>query len=369
MRATLSDRVTVDDNPLMTDGGTDHVYNNTATADVAADLRGPRMTLGLTFGADNNTYHGPGADAVPDSNNYRAGVTATSRGPRFDYAANAAYRREAVQQAELLDTGVTTGDADRVSQTVGGMVGWQRNPRDRVEGTVGFEDVDFRGEADTTGRRNPYQAVTIGGSHIRQLNPRDTFTTELTGRFMDAADAQNTKSQTYDVRGAWERRRSTAVTTRMGGGVGVTLRDFDNEDDATIREDATDTTLSLLAGITYAIPRVTLSFDLEQGFEPTARGTMAQRVDATGAATYELRPNVRARFDAVYSASWYEVDFLPSGSADRAYLTVGPGIEWRFLPAWTLNAGYRFRHLDDADGTARGNQIFAQVSWNWTLLR
>ncbi|NBR30325.1 MAG: hypothetical protein EBT83_18255, partial [Betaproteobacteria bacterium] len=177
MRATLSDRVTVDDNPLLTDGGADHVYNNTATADVAAELRGPRMTLGFTLGADNNTYHGPGADAVPDSNNYRASVTATSRGPRFDYSASAGYRREAVQQAELLDTGATTGDADRVSQMVNGTVGWQRNTRDRIEGTVGYEDVDFRSEADTTGRRNPYNAVNIGGSYIRQLNPRDTFTT------------------------------------------------------------------------------------------------------------------------------------------------------------------------------------------------
>ncbi len=368
-RATIGDRITVDDNPLMAPGSNDHVFNNTVMADLAADWRSPRMTLGLTLGADHNTYYGPGADTMPDSNNYRAGVAASSRGPRFDYSANANYRREAVQQAELLDTGATTGDADRIGKTVSGMMGWQRSARDRIEGTAGFEDVDFQGDPDPSGRRNPFNAVTIGGAHIRQLTPRDTFTTELTARFMDADDTLNSKSQTYELTGTLERQRSAAITTRFGGGLGLAQREFDDEDDASIRRDATDPALTLLAGITYTIPRVTLSFDLEQGFEPTARGTMAQRLAASAAATYELRPTVRARFDAEYSAAWYEVEFLPSGAADRQYLTFGPGIEWRFQPNWTFNAGYRFRHLEDGDGTANGNQIFAQVTWNLTPLR
>jgi hypothetical protein len=368
-RATLADRITYDDNPLMAEDPDGYVWNNTAMADLGVDLRGPRLTLGLTGGADHNTYSGPGADAIPDSTNYRAGVTLDSRGPRIDYGARANYRREAVQQAEVLDTGATTGNADRISKSVGATIGYQRNSRDRIEGNAGFEDVDFRGDPDPTGRRNPYDVTTLGGAFIRQLTPRDTFTAEVTGTFMDADDAVNTRSQTYEVNGLLERQRSPAITTRIGAGFGLIQREFDDEDDADIRLDATDTSLTFLAGITYTIPRVTLSFDLENGFEPTARGTMAQRLSATGEAAYELRQNLTTTFTVQYSAAWYEVDFLPSGSADRSYLTVGPGIAWRFLPDWTLSAGYRFRHLSVAEGDANGNQIFAQLSWSPTLLR
>jgi opacity protein-like surface antigen len=337
----------------------------TVQADLTVNRRGPRTTLGFEAGAEHNMHEGD-AD-IPDGTDWRVALTLADRGPLSTATARADYRRDAVHQTELLDTGVLGGDAERVTKSISGTYNRTLSARDRLETNAGFTDVDFEG--DVSDLRSPYRAINLGIGLVRTLSPRDTASARLSSTIMNADDPRDTNSTSLTAMFGLEHRRTQQLTLRLGAGVGAVRRTRDTLADPDLRDTETDPTLTLDMGATYTLPRLTLSASLTQGFSPSALGELNVTRTITGDAAYALTPAARLTFTVMQTSSYADVDFLPIDDARRHYISLGPGVTWQFMPDWRLSAGYRFRHREGGAGTASSNVVFASVAYNFTIAR
>lgn len=366
-RAGVTGRVAYDDNFLMAPANEQAVTTTTVGANLVVNSRGPRSTVGFEVGADHNMHDGEGAAAVPDATDWRAALTYNDRGPRSATGLRADYRRTAVNQSELLDTGALGGDAERISKSVSGTYRVTLNARDRLETNAGFTDVDFEGDVSTL--RNPYRSVDLGIGLVRSLSPRDTGTARLTSTIMEADDTRDTKSMSLGAMFSIEHRRTQQLTLKFGAGLGAVRRTRDTLADPDIRSTETDPTLTLDLGATYTLPRLTLSAGLVQGFSPSARGELNVTRTITGDAAYAVTQATRATFTVVQTSSYADVDLLPIQDGRRHYISLGPGVTWQIAPAWAFSAGYRYRQRDGAAGSANSNLVFASIAYNFTIAR
>lgn len=365
VRATAAERVVADDNIRLEEDSRGWVFGSTTSLGLDVDSRSPLVGINLDLGADYNHFVGPGADSDLDSLDWRAGLGLDRRFLRGEVGARVEYRRQAVRESELEDTGATEAD-DAERESILGRVtaAYDVSSVDRVDGTVEVRDVSFNQDQQSD-LRNPFQSVSATARWARELTPRDTGTAILRSIYFDADDRFQTTSQSYSIGALYEQRATPRLTWFAGAAVGVVDEERDTSGGG--RDSSLSPALNLDVGGSYTLERVLIELALSQGLEPSATGRLRQQRLLRANLEYQATSDTVVSLTAFNVSQRADTEFTLFDEYDREFTTVEARIAWLLLPDLRFTTGYRFRHDDTGDG-ATSNAVFATLSYGFSLL-
>ena len=364
VRATAAERVMLDDNIRLEQDSDGWVFGSTTSLGLDVDSRGPLVGINLDLGADYNHFTGPGASSDLNSLDWHAGLGVDRRFLRGEVGARAEYRRQAVRESELEDTGATEGDAERESILGRVTAAYDVSSVDRVDGTVEVRDVSFD-EDQPSDLRNPFLSASATMRWARELTPRETGTAILRSIYFDADDRFQTTSQSYSIGGLYEQRATPRLTWFAGVGVGVVDEERDTAGGG--RDSSLSPALNLDVGGSYTLERILIELALSQGMEPSATGRLRQQRLLRANLEYEAATDTVVAVTAFNVSQRADTEFTLFDEYDREYTVLEGRIAWLLLPDLRFATGYRFRHDDGGDG-ASSHAVFATLSYGFSLL-
>lgn len=363
VRATASERVLVDDNIRLEPDSDGWVFGSTTSLGLDVDSKGPLVGVSLDLGADYNHFAGPGASSDLNSLDWFAGLGLERRFIQTEVGARAEYRKQAVRESELEDTGATEGEADRESILGSLRAAHDVTSVDQIEGIVEVRDVSFD-EEQPSPLRNPFVATTATMRWAHDFSSRETGTAIVRAIYYDADDQFNTTSQSYSVGALYEQRATPRLTWFGGAAVGFVEEERDT---ASGRDSSVDPALNLDVGGTYTLERTVIEVSLSQGMQPSATGRLRQQRELRANVDYEVTSDTTVSFLASHISQRAETEFTLFEEYDREFTILEGRIGWRLLPDLRFSTGYRFRHDDTGEG-AMSHAVFATLSYGFSLL-
>lgn len=366
VRSTVAEKLQYDDNIRLEPNPSGGVFGSTTSLDVAAERRTPRATLGLDFGADYNHFWGPGASSELNSLDWSTGLGGETRTARATLGGRLGYARAAVRESELLDTGATRGDTDRVIKSAAANISYAQTSRDTLGADLLLEDITFEG--DDSELRNPFREAELNLRWVRALTARASGGVVVGAAASDSDDKVDTFGRKFNAGVVYEERRSPRLTFRFDARLGVAIQDRNNtERGVTTRESEASPTFEFDTGLTYALARSSVSVGVAQQVQTTAAGGQQQVRSASVGYNYELTPQATWKVTGDLVSQRSSISVVPFvGDSDRTFAALGTQVSWRFVPDWTIAAGYRFRYDDDFDGEATSNAVFTTLSYSFT---
>lgn len=360
VKSAVAERLYADDNIRLEPDSQGWVFGSTTSLNVDVESRTPVLGVGLNLGLDYNRFWGPGSTNDLNSLDWLVGAGVDRRYIRTELGARAQYRRQAVRESELEDTGQTVGDAERATSEASFSAAYDVSAVDRADAVLQALYVTFE-DADDNPQLNPFFATSLTTRWARKLSDRETGTAKVDFIYYDSENAADTTSQSVIAGGLYEVQVTPRLKLLGGAGFGFVneQRDAGNRG----RVSSLSPALNFELGAIYTLERTTIEASLIQNMEPSAGGNLRQQREARVDFAYRTSETTTLNLAALHISQRTDPDLSPVGDFDREYTSAEAGLLWRILPALNLFTGYRFRYEDDEPGTAYSHAVFAGLRY------
>ncbi len=366
----VQERIEFDDNVRLVTEDKEQVFGSTTTLDLNVEARTPASALNATVGLAQTVFIG--AEGL-DSFDQHLAAGGQHRTQRVSLGVNAGFDRETTRTSEIIDTGRTDVDEERIGLTLGASVAYRASRLDSITVSSNVSDVSFDSDSgSSSGELIDYRTFGGGVSWSRPLTARVNFDGSLTASRFETRSGrpeEQEESTSYSVDVGVTR----ALLENLGyrGSIGATHVSTDSQElvgGVLVSRQRTSTGFNSDSSVNYTFERTTISAGITVGFAPSARGELVEQDSVRAGVDHRLTPRVTLSVDGSFRRN---TSTISDDAGDRTFWSVEPGIRWAFLPNWTASASYRYRSNGDGDTGERAvsNAVFATVAYQMKALK
>ncbi len=358
----VQERIEFDDNIRLVTENKEQAFGSTTTLDLNVVARTPASALNVTVGLGKTVFIGAEGS---DSFDQRLAAGGQHRTQRVTLSANAGFDRETTRTSEIIDTGRTDVDEERISLTLGASVAYRASELDSITLSSNFSDVSFDSGS---GELTDFRTYGGGVSWSRPLTARIALNVSLTASRFETRSGRQVESNSYGVDIGLT--RALLENLQWAGSTGVTRVSTDSQElvgGSLVSRQSTSTGFNTDSGVSYTFERTTIRADVATGFSPSARGELVERDTVGAGVDHRLTPRITLFVSGSFQRNTSQRDTSTTSdtTGDRTFWSVEPGVRWAFLPDWTASASYRYRSSDVGDTGERAvsNSVLATVAY------
>lgn len=300
-------------------------------------------------------YWGPGDEDILDGFLPRIESKYHEDAKRMSFDVDAYYAQQEVSAANALD--VASGTSPSTKRNFGGSFGIGRKlgPRDSLYWANTVARTAYDGE----GIDNRSLDSSLSWTHrLTKLVDRK-LTIGANALNYDAPD--NPDKKVYRGRVDFTATLSPRLLAYVGGGVNLTKTDVANS--------KLEYGLLADAGFTYNLKTTTISGSANYG---QSQGTFGElQTQASLGLSVSEKINDRSTLSVGVAAQMVKGDSGGTGSTasgDTFGVSISPAYKYLLTDEWDLQAGYNWRLKDSDEGTAQSNEVFLQLTRNFTAI-
>jgi opacity protein-like surface antigen len=309
---------------------------------VSLEARG-RADLIHYFGVDNR-----------DSVDPAAGLGVEKRWEMSTLGVDANFRRQALHQSEIEDTGRVGVSGTRQSFDIAPNWSTRLRERDTLSASAGFSDVTY-----DTPSFTDFRSYRWNTRWAHEWSERQNFLVTVDGLYFRPSDGTSAASDSYGVQVGVERELSE--TFKFNFLVGA--RYLTSDGGMAGSGDGSSIGGLVQGGLSYAGEVTDVSGNVGRSIRPSGGGRAVQE-DKVG---FTLGRRVSEYVRLSLTADGARSDAPEDGtSSERMFLSVAPGVEWTITEQWSLSAGYRYRRQKTGNaGWAASNAANLNLQYTW----
>ena len=215
-----------------------------------------------------------------------------------------------------------------------------------------YRDLSFSGESGTTDLVES-DSQSVSGTIRRKITEKDRLFFRVSESYFRPDNDKDV--DTLEVKLGWI--RDFSETFQMDFTFGGRDSDFDNA------AKSSDSGFVANIGATQHTGLTTYRVNLERRVAPSASGNQVE------ADTLLINVNrmIAENLEFNFNGRLLDTDSTDGSSSrnDRTYISLTPGLRWRFSPLWVASAAYRYseRDLDDG-GSGDSNNAYISISYS-----
>ncbi len=358
---SLSESLSIDDNPDLSVDSPGFVFGSLSTLDLAVSAKTHRSKFDFLGSIGYQAYTGPGNDVVENGITPNAKIDYERNSKRLRLQAGAYYNL--VRNGSSEDsTGSTFGGGYR--STAGANVSLTRllDTQNELTAAVRGYSIDFQ---NPTPSDTPSVSLGTSLSWLHRATKRIDLNTSAGVDWYRDDDAINSRNTVYYLR--------EDVTTRVNrrlkvnAGAGVTLLNRHKDDFAlpgTPRRSSMELGGLANLGFSYALRTTTLGGFVSYGLSPDDDGELQNNITVGLNGQHkindvsDLTVNAQVRFAETSGTSGF----------NETTFSIGPVYTREITPYWHFSLGYNFNLRENDEGTAIENSAFMRLKRDFVIV-
>lgn len=370
---TVALSYTYDDNYRLSADSSDEDEVSTTKLAGRLALKGKseRLNVRAILGLDTIKYSGDDSE-LSDRDNQIIRLTSAYRvTERNKFSLNGKYIRDSVLRTSRIsllegggeipfdpdqdvDENLVQENVRRTRSTISPGWNFQLDEKTLLGLKYAYQDRSYSG--DSSDSLTEFERQTIKATISRQISEKDKVTGSISETYYRPDEIGPDRDvDTIEARLGWVHRFTESF--EMDFTVGGRDSDFDNA------QKSSDSGFVGNIGATKRTSLTNYRINLERRESPSSSGSTVEVDEINVEINHAITEKLTFGFDGRYFDT--ESTDNSNSNSNREYMSLEPGLFWRFLPSWVAGAGYRYTNEDlDTGGSGDSNAAYIRISWS-----